>query len=236
MQRPGYLSEYRGFLPKNFGEEKPAAKPASGGSIDAEIAAMEAELKKLEAQLPADATTAAIKKELKELEAEKAAVETIAIATPEGIVTAAAPAYTGGAPPTVGRRRAKVLTSEEKVEELVSQWETKKAMERALKPSKPIEIPTDLPKEIPLPAKEVAIPKLEAKLPAEPEVPKAGGIRGLFQRIRQALFGSPEETETTLEGFSETKTNNALNMIIAVVVIIGIYNFLSKRNEPSIQT
>lgn len=194
MRRPGFLSGFSGFTPKTssnnlgeFGKGVAKPKPKVHEPDPADLARQEAEIKRLEAQA-----------------ASMAMAKAAAILAPPS-------AYTGGGMPTglPARARSHAPSRSEQVEDIVSEFETRRAMSRAGgRSSAPI------PELAPIPA-----------TPPPPPPPAEGG--GILSWLRGTLFGSYDDY--VLSGLGEQEHFDNTKLIITIVVVMGILKLMQKR-------
>jgi len=126
-------------------------------------------------------------------------------------------AYTGSPLPSVPKRAVKKTpTTKERIEKLVSKYETQQAMERAL----PAPTPVSTPKPSPAPA----VPKSPP-----PASKKDGLFQETFSWLKRALFGNG----STLSGFDAVPENNT-QTILTIIVVLGLTFLLTRKNEPNL--
>lgn len=155
-----------------------------------------------------------LQKELVSLEQQAQQIEQMPVSP-----TLAPPsAYTGSALPSVPKRAVKKApTTEERIEKLVSQYETEQAMQRAL-PS-PASTPTPKPNR--------AAPIIPKSPP--PATKKDGLFQETFSWLKRALFGNG----STLSGFDVASKNNT-QTILTIVVVLGLTFLLIRKNESNL--
>lgn len=169
---------------------------------------------------------AALQAELAKLQAQEAATA----ATPLEVPQLTPVAYTGGGGGGIPTRAApKILTPEEKLEQLVSDWETQQAMKRAFKPAPEIKIPTQATAAPPTAAPPASVEAPPVDTEASPEAePEAGmeekpgkKIKKWFANLSYKLFGAPDEP-IELAGDDDSSTIKTLIPIIIAIAVIGL--------------